>query len=102
VVHGYVSDNHAHYREEDQKVVKLKSVSRSKMLSLVAVEINQGKTGYRFLMPQDEAGNIPDYSFIEIRGIWLLRGNRWRLLATAYRTVEPNQRRASFKPVAII
>ena len=101
-VQGYVSDNHALYREEDRVVVRLKSSSRATTVPLVTVEVCVGEAGYRFLMPEDVAKELSDYSPIEIRGVWLKRGGRWRLFSTAFRTVEPGRRRPSFRTVTNI
>lgn len=101
-VQGHVSDNHALYRDEDRVLVRLKSSSRAATVPLVVVEVCVRDQGYRFLMPELTAKGIPDYSPIEVRGIWLKRGRRWNLFATAFRTVEPGRRRASFRTVSTI
>lgn len=94
MISGFVADNHYFYQETT--VSHLRSHTRADTLNLVKVEVAVRDKLYPFLIPETKASEIPDYSFIEVRGKWQQRGGRWFLLATALRTIKPGIRRGRF------
>jgi len=93
-ISGYVTDNYYFY--QDNKTSYLRSHSRADTVSLVKVEVTDRERLYSFLVPETFAPDIPDYSFVEIRGKWQKRSGRWVLLATKLRRIKPRVRRGRF------
>jgi hypothetical protein len=94
VISGYIADNYYFY--QDKNLSCLRSHPRADSLNLIKVEVaGRGKL-YPFLVPEALAPDIPDYSFVEIRGKWQRRAGRWVLLATKLRRIKPGVRRGRF------
>lgn len=93
-ISGYVADNHALYQEK--RVAQLPSYRHSATIDLVTIEVSAENKLYPFLVPETYARDIPDFSFVEVRGSWQRRGRRWHLLATALRRIQPAGRRGAF------
>lgn len=94
-VSGFVADNRALY--DRPKVFRLPAHRRAVSARLVLLEVSDGESIYPFVVQIGLALDIPDYSFVEITGIWRKKSRRWHLWTTSIRRVEPGERRPSLK-----
>jgi hypothetical protein len=80
---GYVADNGALY--DGSPAIQLRGHRRASTTDLAKVIVWHDDLLFPFLMPQNIAAELPDYSPIEIHGKWCKRGSRWYLLTESFR-----------------
>src|SRR5881296_3639331 len=89
-VDGYVADNHGLY--EQPQLIRLSVSEHSSTAPFVRVDVVDSE-GHMlpFLFPEAIGRDIPDYSLVRVRGIWLVHDGQPHLIATSLR-------RRSFRP----
>jgi hypothetical protein len=81
---GYVADNHALY--EEPNVVRLAAADEHGAGTLTRVDVADNSDRlFSFLLPQDAAKRLDDYSLVRVTGVWRLHRGKPYLLATSYR-----------------
>ncbi len=88
---GFVADNCALY--QPPRLFPIHSYRHVGSLPLVIVAIDAGGRLYPFMFSVVSAKEVPNYSFVEIKGTWRKKGRYWYLLTTSFRRIEPNHQR---------
>lgn len=82
VLTGFVADNDALY--ELPCVFHFLPNSPCWLPPLAIVEIEAGSRLYPFVFSQVIAKDIPNYSFVKVKGRWRKKDGLWYLLATSF------------------
>ena len=93
-ISGYVCDNQLLYPQP--KEFRLPAHRRATSVHLVYLEVVAERNIYPFVLRANDAREIPDFSVVEIRGIWRKKSRRWYLWARSLRIVEPRKRRPPY------